>query len=583
MRVIATAGHVDHGKSTLVRALTGTDPDRWAAEHERGLTIDLGYAHTTLPSGETVAFVDVPGHQRFIANMLAGIGPVPIVLFVVAADEGWRAQSSEHLAAIAALGIRHGLLVLTRNDLADPEPAREQARARLSEAGFGDWADVAVSARSGDGLSQLRAALDALLATVPAPEVSGRGRLWVDRSFTIRGAGTVVTGTLGSGTLAIEDRVRLAGRPVRIRGLQSLGEPVERAAAVARVAVNLRGLDADRVGRGDALTTGDWWTTDTVDGRVGADDLPERLMLHVGTFSGPVRVRRLGHGAVRLTWSGELPLQVGDRMVLRDPGRQQVLAGATVLDLDPPPLRRRGAARERAESLSTAPTTIDADRELARRGVTDGATLRALGADPDRLDAAVVRAGRWLIDPVRWAAWVDRLPGLVRAYAAKNPMQARMPAGTAATALGLPSAELLAPLADQCGLITADGQLAEPGARADLGPAEDALREVERSLAERPFAAPERDELTRLGLGSREIATAVRLGRLIDLGELVVLAPAAPALAMRELARLPQPFTTSQARQALGSTRRVVIPLLEHLDARGWTRRLDGGHREVRR
>jgi selenocysteine-specific elongation factor len=164
MRVVATAGHVDHGKSTLVRALTGTDPDRWAEEHERGLTIDLGFAHTRLPSGETVAFVDVPGHQRFIANMLAGLGPAPAVLFVVAADEGWRAQSAEHLAAIDALGVRHGLLVITRSDLTDPAPALAQARGHLLGTSLEGCPAVCVSAVSGEGLAELRTALDALCA-----------------------------------------------------------------------------------------------------------------------------------------------------------------------------------------------------------------------------------------------------------------------------------------------------------------------------------------------------------------------------------------------------------------------------------
>ena len=160
MRVVATAGHVDHGKSTLVRALTGTDPDRWAEEHARGLTIDLGFAHLRLPSGETVAFVDVPGHQRFIANMLAGLGPAPAVLFVVAADEGWQAQSTDHLAAIDALGLQHGLLVVTRSDLADPTAALVQAREHLRGSSLAGCASVTVSGVTGEGLPELRAALD---------------------------------------------------------------------------------------------------------------------------------------------------------------------------------------------------------------------------------------------------------------------------------------------------------------------------------------------------------------------------------------------------------------------------------------
>ncbi len=227
MHVVATAGHVDHGKSTLVRALTGIEPDRWAEEHRRGLTIDLGYAWTTLPSGDDLAFVDVPGHERFIGNMLAGLGPAPAVLLVVAADEGWRAQTAEHLAAVDALGLTHGLLVVTRSDLSDPGPALAEARDRVRGSSLAGSPAVAVSARTGDGLDALRSALERLVAELPAPRPDRRLRLWVDRSFTIRGAGTVVTGTLGEGTIAAGDDLVLhdhtgSVRRVTVRGLQSL-------------------------------------------------------------------------------------------------------------------------------------------------------------------------------------------------------------------------------------------------------------------------------------------------------------------------------------------------------------------------
>lgn len=590
MKVVATAGHVDHGKSTLVRALTGTDPDRWAAEHDRGLTIDLGFAHTTLASGETVAFVDVPGHQRFIANMLAGLGPAPAVLLIVAADEGWRAQSAEHLAAIDALGLRHGLLVITRSDLADPAPALAQAQAELRGTSLAGVPAVTVSATTGAGLEDLRAALDELCAALPTPDPSGRARLWVDRSFTLRGAGTVVTGTLESGSLHAGGQVQVAGRAVGVRRLQSLGKDAQVAPAVARVAVNLRGVSADEIHRGDTVLTGRWHLTHEIDARVPPDvELPERLMVHVGTAALPGRVRTLGPGAIRLTWVTPLPLQVGDRLVLRDPGRQHVLAGAIVLDVDPPALRRRGAARARAAWLADAPVRLDIGREVARRGHVHAEALRAFGATPDQLpppsarpDAAgpLLRFGDWLVSDTQWQLWQQTLTRLVTDYVKRHPLQARMPAA-GLPGVGLPDPALLGPLAKAAGLVLADGHLAPPGARADLGAAESAVRELEGRLAAHPYQAPERDELEALGLGVPEIAAAVRLGRLIDLGERILLAPTAPAQAIGELCRLPQPFTTSQARQALGSTRRVVIPLLEELDRRRWTRRLDGTSREV--
>lgn len=205
MYVVATAGHVDHGKSTLVRALTGMEPDRWEEERKRGLTIDLGFAWTTLPSGRELAFVDVPGHERFLANMLAGVGPAPIVCFVIAADKGWQAQSSDHRDAITALGIDRGLVVITRADLAPDTLAETEAqvRAELQGTPLAEAPIVTVSATTGEGMDDLVATLDAVTAAAPAPDADARVRLWIDRAFSITGAGTVVTGTLTAGTLKI--------------------------------------------------------------------------------------------------------------------------------------------------------------------------------------------------------------------------------------------------------------------------------------------------------------------------------------------------------------------------------------------
>ncbi|HEU5269591.1 MAG TPA: GTP-binding protein, partial [Jatrophihabitans sp.] len=259
MHVVATAGHVDHGKSTLVRALTGMEPDRWAEERRRGMTIDLGYAWTTLPSGAELAFVDVPGHQRFIGNMLAGLGPAPAVLFVVAADEGWSRQSAEHLAAVHALGLRHGLLAVTRSDLADPGPALADGLSRIARSSLGEVAGLPVSGVTGAGLAELREALDELVARLPAPDPAGRIRLWVDRSFTVRGSGTVLTGTLGAGTVRVGDTLQLQGKSVTVRAVQSLNQPRQAAAAVARVALNVRGVGRHEVRRGDVLLSPDAW------------------------------------------------------------------------------------------------------------------------------------------------------------------------------------------------------------------------------------------------------------------------------------------------------------------------------------
>ncbi len=300
MQVIATAGHVDHGKSALVRALTGMEPDRWAEERRRGLTIDLGFAWTTLPGGERVAFVDVPGHERFVPNMLAGVGPVPAVLFVVAADGGWMPQSAEHLAAIDAVGIRRGLLAVTRCDLADPGPATRQALDCMSRTSLGAVAAVPVSAVTGAGLPELRDALARLLAALPVPDPAAPVRLWVDRSFSIRGSGTVLTGTLPAGTITTGQELLLTPslRPARIRGLESMNEPVTSAAGVTRVAVNLRGIPAGVAARGMALIeAGRWTLTRLLDVRLSLrgpeltlaarDDPAHRLGPHAGPDPAP--------------------------------------------------------------------------------------------------------------------------------------------------------------------------------------------------------------------------------------------------------------------------------------------------------
>ena len=209
MYVVATAGHVDHGKSTLVRALTGMEPDRWEEERRRGMTIDLGFAWTDVGGDTMVAFVDVPGHHRFISNMLAGVGPVAAVLFVVAADEGWGRQSTEHLAALHALGVRHGVLAVTRADLGDAALATAGAREWLRGTSLSDMEAVAVSPVTGEGMTELRRALYRLVTSMP-PVPPGPARLWVDRAFTVRGAGTVVTGTLSSGQIEVGDELWLS-------------------------------------------------------------------------------------------------------------------------------------------------------------------------------------------------------------------------------------------------------------------------------------------------------------------------------------------------------------------------------------
>ena len=586
MFVVATAGHVDHGKSALVRALTGMEPDRWAEERRRGMTIDLGYAWTSLPAGPTLAFVDVPGHARFIGNMLAGLGPAPAVLFVVAADEGWRRQSGEHLAAVDALGLQHGLLAVTRSDLADPGPATAQAREQLQGSSLGDMEAVAVSGLTGEGVPQLAEALGRLTQRLPLPPAVADIRLWVDRAFSLRGAGTVVTGTLAAGTLRVGDRLELRGRAVTVRGLHSLGEARDSVTATARVAVNLRGVDVADVSRGDALLSLETWRrTETLDIRLTADprSMAEQLVLHVGSTSVPAHLRPLGADTARLRLAVPLPLRAGDRALLRDPARQRVVAGVVVLDADPPRLRRRGAADLRGQALHAAGERLDLRTEVRRRGAVRGTDLQRLGLDTgtERGPEGVLRVGAWLVDADRWQEWSGTLLELVREHHQLHPLEPGVPAEQARRGLALPDAALLAPLARLAGLVEGAGRWSLPGSSVSLGPAEQAVQSIEKALREAPFSAPEAGELKGLDVGPRELAAAERAGRLLRLGGGVVLLPDAPARAAATLAGLDGDFTLSQARQALGTTRRVAVPLLEHLDRVGVTRRVDDTRRRV--
>jgi selenocysteine-specific elongation factor len=604
MRVVATAGHVDHGKSTLVRALTGMEPDRFAEERRRGMTIDLGFAWTRLDPGGEVAFVDVPGHERFVTTMLAGVGPVPAVLLVVAADEGWMPQSAEHVDALTALGVRHGLLVVTRSDLMEPELARDEAREHLAGTPLADMPAVCVSAATGTGMDALRTALGALVTDLPEPDAGADVRLWVDRAFTIRGAGTVVTGTLGAGRLRVDDELELTTaegtRRVGVRGLQSLGEIVGEARGVSRVAVNLRGLPLEAVTRGDALlTAGAWLDVDTVDVRLhgvraAAPDpaeLPEQLSLHIGAAAVSVRVRPLGPDTVRLRLRHGLPLRIGDRAVLRDPGRRQVAAGLTVLDVRPPELRRRGAAARRAQQLEAMDGVPSAAAEISRRGLARRADLVAMGLPAADLDAlahtGTPAAAGWLVDPGHASEIATELAAAVTAHDTADPLDPGLPVEAARRAAGLPEPRLVEAVlrhADRTGrdlgLVLREGRLVRPATGGPPLAVQAAMDALRADLERDPFAAPEAARLSQLGLGPRQLAALVKAGELLKLADGVVLLPGAEERALEVLAGLGPEFSLSTARQALGTTRRVAVPLLELLARTGRTTRTpDGGHR----
>jgi selenocysteine-specific elongation factor len=610
VHVVVTAGHVDHGKSALIRAITGLEPDRWAEERRRGMTIDLGFGWLMLPSGAQMAFVDVPGHERFVTNMLAGAGPVPAVLFVVAADAGWMPQSAEHLAVVSALGIKHGLLVVTKSDLADPAPVLAEAGARIRRSSLGDIPAVAVSAVTGAGIPDLLAALDQLGLSLPQPDPGSPVRLWIDRAFSMTGSGTVVTGTLAAGTVHRNDELLITPsmRPVRVRELQSLGTSVEAADGVTRVALNLRGVNRDALHRGMALVqAGRWTLTDVVDVRLlpdaaggsgvarqrGGDpaatpgQLARSVTLHVGSARVIARVRPLGPGLARLTLADPLPLHAGDPVLLRDPGSRRTgawsaVAGAIVLDVAPPPLTRRGAAAAAARLLTSWPDRPAAADLLARHGLLRASSLVAMGVT----DLPEPVAGEWVADPERWRALSHQLGEVLASHAAADPLAAGLPVEAARAALDLPDRRLVTALAKPpfriaCGALHIEPT--GPGVSAKLPETVlAAVRVLRADLAAAPFASPDAERLRKLGLDARSIAAAIRAGELMRISDQVVLAPGADVAAAAILARLEQPFTAAQARQALDTTRRTAIPLLEFLDSAGVTERLADDRRVVR-
>jgi selenocysteine-specific elongation factor len=380
---LGTAGHIDHGKTALIGALTGRDTDRLPQERERGISIELGYAPLELPSGRRLSVVDVPGHERFVRTMVAGASGVDLYLLCVAADDGVMPQTREHLAVLRHLGIERGVVAVTKADLADPELAAEEAGELVPGAEV-----VAVSARTGAGLDDLLQALErAARGARGRAEDDGEVRLHVDRSFTLKGVGTVVTGTLWSGAVAAGDRVAILpqGTEARVRSVQVHDRPVERAAAGQRVALNLAGVGWREVGRGDVVSGGQSALAPTylVDAAVATETelrRGTRLHVHHGTRETPARLVPLGPGLAQLRLEAPLVPAAGDRLVLRQVAPPDTVGGGSVIDPHP---RKHGPSPEVVERLQ-ALQRGEAPPEPA-------ASHPAPAPEPPPLDAAALR------------------------------------------------------------------------------------------------------------------------------------------------------------------------------------------------
>ncbi len=557
MHVVATAGHVDHGKSTLVRALTGVDPDRLAEEKRRGLTIDLGFASLDLPSGRQLAFIDVPGHVRFLKNMLAGVSGVDACVFVVDSTEGWKPQSEEHLRILQLLGLKHGLLVLTKVDDAGSELV-ELARLDVAEHVAGTFLEqapvVATDAITGSGISELKNELDRLLAHAPTAADLQRPRLWVDRAFAIKGSGTVVTGTLTGGQLAADDSLILlpVGRDVRVRSLQSLHQQCERINPGSRVAVNVVGVGHRQAARGDALVKdGQWWASDTVDAELSVLSSVEHpvtrrgaYVAYIGSGEHPVKLRVLGpsaiapaaSGFVRLYLPTRLPLSMGDRFILREWGRATTVGGGEILDVEP------------VLAASKARPDRSVERIIAERGRIEVTHLKKLTGVELAADLG------------HWAVAAEHL-----AHSEQRLIEAVDNAG----ALGLDLAALddfeRAVITSVEGMDSSQGRISRGGS----DPLADHWFVAEVEAA--PFAPPAPDEVSR-----EELRLLVRKGQLVESSGIYFGADATTAAAeivARLLARKPEGVTVAEIRDAWGTTRKFALPLLAHLDSTGVTRR----------
>ncbi|OGT27259.1 MAG: selenocysteine-specific translation elongation factor [Gammaproteobacteria bacterium RBG_16_66_13] len=619
IRVVGTAGHIDHGKSSLVQALTGMNPDRLREEQERQMTIDLGFAWMQLPDGTSIGFVDVPGHRDFIENMLAGVTGIDAALLVVAADEGIMPQTREHLAILDLLQVERALIVLTKIDLVDAEwlgLVEDDLRKALRTTRFATSAFVHVSSLTGEGLDDLTLALVELLAAVPARPDHGRPRLPIDRVFTMSGFGTVVTGTLADGRLAGGDEVVVlpAGRKARLRGLQTHRQRVDEAVPGSRVAANLSGVDVGDVHRGDVVAkVGTYHPSRRIDVQVrvledavAAIDHQDSVKLYVGSAERMARVRLLEKPSLARGESGMAQLELdepvvvdrGDRFILRRPTPGATLGGGVVLDPLPQRRHRRRdpAAVVRLRALdqgSQADLVLEAARQRNRSTIPEIA--RASGLDEGMAVAAaegLVREGRLvvlgsggLMERDRWMGLRARLLEALAVFHAEHPLRSGMPREELRSRAGLDSGDYGAVVSH----LVIEGSVRELGAKVTLSshvpqPGEPEKKKL-AGLLERFAASPSSPPTLadcRETLGGELLAHALEQGLLVQISDEVVFRPSDYRdMVQAVVKRLEQgPATVAQIRDLLGSSRRYVLAVLEQLDREGVTLR-EGDERHL--
>jgi selenocysteine-specific elongation factor len=608
--IIATAGHVDHGKSALVKALTGTDPDRLPEEKKRQITIDLGFAalNVTAPNGDNIhaGIVDVPGHEDFVRNMIAGVGSIDLALFVVAADDGWMPQSEEHLRILNYLNVRRAVIALTKSDLGRIDVVTNQIRERLAGTPFADSPIVPTSVRSGTGIGKLVNTLTVQLARTEAQRDISKPRLFIDRVFTLRGIGTVVTGTLTGGSLRRGQQIVVypSNLETRIRSIQSHGHELEVVQPGMRTAINLPDLRVDQIKRGNVVTLPNHGTpTSTLivrvqkplrfNGKIVAPPLKNgsSMYVHHGALRVAGRIRFHENGSLeagtekiaRLKLASPIYAFIGDRFVVRDSSERYTVAGGIVLDPDGD-----------KESLAVSVTLDNVDSlvraTLARQGFAHRENLLVKSRfSADEIsealknlekNGAIIVCRNIAADCEFWRKLRARAIGLIDAAHTKFPERAGIDLGELRPALGIQESEELESLvADLCkGDFVRKGSIIartshRPTLPVHVQPVEKRIREA---LTGQPFDPPSRKSIESDPQARQVVRFLIENGDVTELAlDVVLLHESFEGMKSRvtEFISTNGPSTVSQLRQALGSSRRVVVPLLERLDREGVTRR----------
>lgn len=626
--ILGTAGHIDHGKTALILALSGIDTDRLKEEKSRGISIDLGFAHMDLAEGITVGIVDVPGHERFIKNMLAGIGGIDLVLFVVACDEGIMPQTREHFDIVSILDIKHAVFALTKSDLVDAEMI-ELVRDEVERMVEGTWAEgsrvITTSVKTGEGVEEVREALADVARSIRGRKVGSAVRLPIDRVFTMTGRGTVVTGTLWSGSVSREARLHIlpGERPVRVRSVEVHGREVEEAVAGQRTALGLHGVETGDIERGYAVVSpGDFPATTDLDARVrlltgspkalkrgarvrvhlGSSEVMGRVFLYEGDVLEPG-----GSGFARIRLESPVIAGLGDRFVLRTYSPMRTVGGGTVLDPTRPRRKRREkGVMQHLEILETGDLDkiVEAYIEGADLGLRPAAIRQKVNCGPSELAAAVERVkqtGR-VLEPAPdlyiHVRSVENLENRVEAVLGRFQAEERL-------AWGMPKEELRERLGsvempltnwvidrmEQSGrLFTRKGNVRIGSGEVELSPREAQGRDlIIEMLKSKPFQPPsERDIEKRSGLSSEMLRKVIAL--LVEDGEVVRLEPglvmhASAIESAREAVtgylKEHGEATASDLKGVLGTTRKYAVPLLEHLDRMGVTKRTGATRRLI--